>query len=173
MEGGRRPFLDASHLLKVPDLFCFRCFEKSAQSFRLSDWIRVGHAERWGLDLISILDWLVDERLRPLIGSRYILNLLSSSGGLSNSGVRIAHAWVGGLCGPRLRAGVHSCLKASSSSRQETDSSGHTREYPGSRNSVTASPRVQKSVLGVVFVSQVYFAITQAFKYNMSRCLLK
>lgn len=55
----------------------------------------MGHAERWGLDLISILDWLVDERLRPLIGSRYILNLLSSSGALATpgSGLRML-GWV-------------------------------------------------------------------------------
>lgn len=173
MEGGRRPFLDASHLLKVPDLFCFRCFEKSAQSCRLSDWIRVGHAERWGLDLISILDWLVDERLRPLIGSRHILNLLSSSGGLSNSGIGLRMlGWVASVALSYV-LGSTAALRHLARSRQETDGSGHTREHPGSRNSVTASPRVQKSVLGVLFVPQVYFAITQAFKYIMSRCLLK
>lgn len=44
-ESGRRLLLDASHLLKVPDLFCFRCFEKSAQSSRLPDWTRVGQAD--------------------------------------------------------------------------------------------------------------------------------
>lgn len=65
--------------------------------------------------------------------------------------------------------GSTAALRDLDRSRQETDASGHTREHPGSRNSVTASPRV----LGVLFVPQVYFAITQAFKYNMSRCLLK
>lgn len=110
MEGGRRPFLDASHLLKVPDLFCFRYFEKSAQSCRLSDWIWVGHTERWGLDLISILDWLVDVRLRPLIGSRHILNLLSSSGALATPGSGLRMLGCVDSVALGYVPGVHSCL---------------------------------------------------------------
>lgn len=93
-------------------------------------------------------------------------------GGLSNSGVWIAHAWVASVALGYV-PGSTAALGLLARSRQETDGSGHTREHPGSRNSVTASPRVQKSVPGVLFVPQVYFAITRASKYNMSRCLLK
>lgn len=60
VKSGRRWFLAALHLLKVPDLFCFLCFEKSAQSSRLSDWILVGRAESRGPASLSNLDWLTE-----------------------------------------------------------------------------------------------------------------
>lgn len=44
LRGGRRWFLVALHLLKVPICFVF-CFEKSAQSSQLSDWILVERSE--------------------------------------------------------------------------------------------------------------------------------
>lgn len=45
---------------KGPHLFCFRCFEKSAQSSQLSDWILVERSECWASDALSNLDWLTD-----------------------------------------------------------------------------------------------------------------
>lgn len=66
VKSGRRWFLAALHLLKVPDLFCFLCFEKSAQSSRLSDWILVGRAESRGPASLSNLDWLTEISLWAL-----------------------------------------------------------------------------------------------------------
>lgn len=86
----RKEILSATlHLLKIPDLFCFLCFEKSAQSSRLSDWML---AECRGPGSLSNVDWLPDSSLRPLIGSRRLLRL-SLPWGLSNAEVCNAHAW--------------------------------------------------------------------------------
>lgn len=68
-KSGRRPLLDASHLLKVPDLFVFAILKsppKVAGSLIGHGW---GKPDCRGLDLISNQDWLADWLLRLLIGS--------------------------------------------------------------------------------------------------------